>query len=136
MKLTAETQLFVTDMQARRWSTIRTASASASPFVVEDRARRFYAQVVRDGSKLNLRHVDRRRVFSQDALRQAACEMRWSANRGCRTTSKPCTATGRPPKMRRRLSDRRALRSRADGVRAPSSPPMHPETSSCTRGVT
>lgn len=66
MKLTAEPQLFVTDMQAALQHYTDSLGFSVA-FVWGEPP--FYAQVVRDGAKLNLRHVDGP-VFS-DALRQA-----------------------------------------------------------------
>lgn len=66
MKLTAEPQLFVADMQAALQHYTDSLGFTVA-FVWGEPA--FYAQVVRDGAKLNLRHVDGP-VFS-DALREA-----------------------------------------------------------------
>lgn len=70
MKLTAEPQLFVTDMQAALDHYRETLGFSVA-FVWGEPP--FYAQVVRDGAKLNLRHVDGP-VFSE-ALRKAEGEV-------------------------------------------------------------
>ncbi|RZI99279.1 MAG: VOC family protein [Brevundimonas sp.] len=66
MKLTAEPQLFVTDMPAALQHYTDSLGFTVS-FVWGEPP--FYAQVVRDDAKLNLRHVDGP-VFS-DALRKA-----------------------------------------------------------------
>ncbi|MEJ6788515.1 VOC family protein [Brevundimonas sp. BR2-1] len=70
MKLTAEPQLFVTDMQAALQHYTDSLGFTVALVWGEPA---FYAQVVRDGAKLNLRHVDGP-VFSE-ALRQAEGEV-------------------------------------------------------------
>ncbi|WP_332658427.1 VOC family protein [Brevundimonas sp.] len=70
MKLTAEPQLFVADMQAALQHYTDNLGFSVA-FVWGEPP--FYAQVVRDGAKLNLRHIDGP-VFS-DALRKAEGEV-------------------------------------------------------------
>jgi|SRR6478672_190492 len=70
MKLTAEPQLFVTDMQAALQHYTDSLGFTVA-FVWGEPP--FYAQVVRDGAKLNLRHVDGP-VFS-DALRKQEGEV-------------------------------------------------------------
>lgn len=68
--IAAEPQLFVTDMQAALQHYTDSLGFTVA-FVWGEPP--FYAQVVRDGAKLNLRHVDGP-VFS-DALRQAEGEV-------------------------------------------------------------